>query len=202
MATAGYTSEPTYGSEWWGSLADNQHCINVTMPVDGRVTYIGCWLRGKDASCSFKGAVWSNTRDSVLGQTGSQTASGAALAVGASLLYNSAVLSPFDVASGYVLYVGFCRNPTGAMQFGFNNSSPAHYDDYNASSNPSGMSGESSHSTRQIGMYITYETVPEVYLRRSSAWVQTSAVYVRRSSAWSTVGPDVYIRRSGAWVKA
>ena len=80
MPTAGYTAEPSYGSEWWGSGVDNQHCTAVTMPEAGRITRIGVWLRGKDASCSFRGVVWNSTRNTVLGQTALQTASGAALA--------------------------------------------------------------------------------------------------------------------------
>ena len=136
MPTAGYTAEPSYGSEWWGSGVNNQHCTAVTMPEAGRITRIGVWLRGKDASCSFRGVVWSSSRDSVLGQTALQTASGAALAVGASLKYEAAVITPFDVAAG-TIYVGFTRNPTGAMQFGFDNTG-SHYDDDNGSSNPSG----------------------------------------------------------------
>ena len=55
MPTAGYTAEPSYGSEWWGSGVNNQHCTAVTMPEAGRITRIGVWLRGKDASCSFRG---------------------------------------------------------------------------------------------------------------------------------------------------
>ena len=141
MPTAGYTAEPDYGSEWWGSGVANQHCTAVTMPEAGRITRIGVWLRGKDASCSFRGVVWNSTRNTVLGQTALQTASGAALAVGASLKYEAAVATPFDVAAG-TIYVGFTRNPTGAMQFGFDNTG-SHYDDDNGSSNPSGMSGES-----------------------------------------------------------
>ena len=103
MPTAGYSAEPSYGSEWWGSGVDNQHCTAVTMPEAGRITRIGVWLRGKDASCSFRGVVWSSTRNSVLGQTALQTASGAALAVGASLKYEAAVATPFDVAAGHDL---------------------------------------------------------------------------------------------------
>ncbi|MGK2852242.1 MAG: hypothetical protein ACSLFN_15225 [Candidatus Limnocylindrales bacterium] len=67
MPTAGFTAEPTYGSEWWGSGVENQHCSAVTMPEAGRITRIGVWLRGKDAPCSFRGVVWSSTRNSVLG---------------------------------------------------------------------------------------------------------------------------------------
>jgi hypothetical protein len=200
MPTAGYTAEPDYGSEWWGSGVENQHCSAVTMPEAGRITRIGVWLRGKDASCSFRGVVWNSTRNTVLGQTALQTASGAALAIGASSKYEAAVTTPFDVAAG-TIYVGFTRNPTGAMQFGFDNTG-SHYDDDNGSSNPSGMSGESSHSSRRMGVYVVYEVGSETFVRRSGAWVKAEAVQVRRSGAWSDVGPDVYVRRGGVWVKA
>ena len=53
----------------------------------------------------------------------------------------------------------------------------SHYDDDNGSSNPSGMSGESSHSSRRMGVYVVYEVGSETY--------------VRRSGVWSDVGPDV-----------
>src|SRR5574338_1053075 len=128
MPTAGFTAEPDYGSEWWGSGADNQHCTAVAMPEAGRITRSGVWLRGKDASCSFRGVVWNSTRNAVLGQTAVQTASGAALAVGASLKYEAAVTTPFDAAAG-TIYVGFTRNPTDAMQFGFDNASSHDEDD-------------------------------------------------------------------------
>lgn len=87
------------------------------MPEAGRITRIGVWLRGKDASCSFRGVVWNSTRNTVLGQTALQTVSGAALSVGASLKYEVAVVTPFDVAAGSI-YVGCTGNPSGAMQFG------------------------------------------------------------------------------------
>jgi hypothetical protein len=44
--------------------------------------------------------------DSVFGQTALQAASGATLAVGASLKYGAAVVTPFDVAAS-TIYVGF-----------------------------------------------------------------------------------------------
>ncbi|MGK2852241.1 MAG: hypothetical protein ACSLFN_15220 [Candidatus Limnocylindrales bacterium] len=99
------------------------------------------------------------------------------------------------------IYVGFTRNPTGAMQFGFDNTG-SHYDHDNNSSNPSGMSGESSHSSRRMGVYVVYEVGSETYVRRSGGWVKADAVQVRRSGAWADVGPDVYVRRGGVWVKA
>ncbi len=144
--------------------------------------------------------MWNSTRNSVLGQTALQTASGAALAIGASLKYEAAVATPFDVAAG-TIYVGFTRNPTGAMQFGFENTG-SHYDDDNGSSNPSGMTGESSHSSRRMGVYVVHEVGSETYVRRSGAWVKADAVQVRRSGAWSDAGPEVYVRRGGVWVKA
>ncbi len=39
---------------------------------------------------------------------------------------DAAFATPFDVAAG-TIYVGFTRNPTGAMQFGFDNTG-SHYD--------------------------------------------------------------------------
>lgn len=201
MPTLGPTTERSYGAEWWGSGVENQHCSPETIGEDGRVTHIGVWARGKDASCAMKQAVWSSSRNSVLGSCGSSTMSGASFAIGNSLKYEDAVVTPFDLTSGTAVYIGFCRAPAGAAQFSFNNTG-SHYDDDNGSSNPSGMSGETLHSSREPAFYLVYETVPEVYLRRSGAWVQTSAVYARRSSVWDNVGPDVYVRRSGAWVKA
>ena len=69
-------------------------------------------------------------------------------------------------ASEGTICVGFTRNPTGAMQFGFDNTD-SHYDD-NGSSNPSAMSGESSHSSRRLSVYVVYEVGSETYVRRSA----------------------------------
>lgn len=202
MPTAGFTAEPLDGAEWWGSGANNQHSTPIAMPEAGRITRIGVWLRGKDASCSFRGAVWDSARDSVLGQTGLQTASGAALAIGASQLHEAAVLAPFDVAAG-TYEVGFTRNPSGAMQFGFTaDAAQQHMDDDNGSSNPSPMVGESLHSDRRLGVYVVYEVGSETFVRRGGVWVKAEKVQVRRSGAWVDVGPEVNVRRGGVWVKA
>lgn len=99
----------------------------------------------QDASCSFRGVVWNNTRNTVLGQT----ASGAALAVGASLKYEAAVVTPFDVAAR-AIYVGFTRNPTGAMQFGFDNTS-SHYDDNGSSNDSSRVTGRKDSQPDETG---------------------------------------------------
>lgn len=203
MPTFGFTTEPADGAEWGGSGVDNQHAIPLTMPVDGTITTIGVIIRGKDASCSFKGVVWNSTRNTVLGQTATQTATGAAFAIGAGLTYEAAVVTPFDVAGGTSLYVGFCRNPTGAMQFSWDSSS-SHYDDDNGSSNPSAMSGETLHSTRRFSAFCGYIVGPEVYVRRSSAWVKAdNGIFTSRSGAWSAdVGQEIYVYRGGVWVKA
>lgn len=201
MATLGPTTERTYGAEWWGANVENQFCSPETLSVDAFITRIGVWIRGKDESCSFKGVVWNSTRNTVVCQTATQSASSAAFAIGNSLKYEADVSggSVFYAAAG--LHPGFTRNPATNVQFSFNNTS-LHYDDNNGSATPSGMSGETTHSSREPAFYIVYETVPEVFIRRSSAWVQTTAVYTRRTSAWTNVGTQVYVRRSGAWVAA
>lgn len=201
MAIAGYSAEPADGSEWFGGGADNQHAVPVVMPATGRITRIGVWCRGKDASCSFRGVVWDSARNTVLGQTALQTATGAALAIGASIKYEADVLTPFDVASGATIYVGLSRAPAGAMQFGYDNTAVDHYDDVD-SSWPSGMESESLHANRQPGFYVVYEVGSETYVRRGGVWVKATAVKVRRAGAWVDIGPEVYVRRAGAWVKA
>lgn len=128
-------------------------------------------FRGRQFGSSV-GSLWSGTRNSVLGWTALQTASGAALAIGASQKKEASVVTPFDVAAA--TYVGFTRDPTGTMQFGFDTGS--HYDDDNGSSNPFAMSGESSHSSRRMGVYVVYEVGSETYVRRSDAWVKADSV--------------------------
>lgn len=201
MATLGPTTERTYGAEWWGSNVENQYCAPETMPVDGYITRIGVWCRGKDEVGSFKGVVWDSTRNTVLCQTATQSASSAVFATGNSLRYEADVTVDTFVAAGSLIHIGFTRNPSTSMQFSFNNTG-THFDDDNGSSTPSAMSGETEHTSREPAFYIVYETVPEVYLRRGAAWVQTDTVYTRRSSAWGSVGTEVYVRRSSAWVKA
>ena len=201
MPTVGNDVQYTWGAEWWGSGLDNQHAVAHTMPEDGTIIQIGNWIRGKDASCSFKGVVWNSTRNTVLGQTATQTASGASFAIGNSSDYLANVVTPFDVAAGTTIYIGFCRNPSGAMQFDLDDTG-SHYDDDNGSSNPSGMSGETLHSGRKFASYAVYEVGAAAYVRRSGVWSKNDEVYVRRSAAWSAVGAEVYVRRSGAWVKA
>lgn len=202
MATLGPTTERTYGAEWWGSSVSNQYAAPETFPSGGgRITRIGWWASGKDATCSAKGAVWNSTRNSVVAQTGSVSMTGYAFAIGNSTQHEAAVSTTYDAGSSEAVYIGFVKAYTGAAQFSFNNTG-SHYDDDNGSSNPSGMSGETLHSSREPAFYLVYDTIAKVYVRRSGAWVQNSATYVRRSGAWSSAGPSVYVRRSGAWVKA
>lgn len=73
------------------------------------------------------------------------------------------------------------------MQFGFDNTG-SHHDDDNGSSNPSGRSGESSHSSRRMGVYVVYEVGSETYVRRSGAWAKADAVQVRRGVPGPTRG--------------
>lgn len=200
MPTAGFTAAPADGAEWFGSGLDNQHCTPVTLPEDATITRIGVYLRGKDASCAFRGVVWNSTRNTVLCRTASQTASGAALSISASNAYEAAVETETFVAAG-TIYVGFTRNPSGAMQFAWDTSSTDHYDDDNGSSTPSGMSSETLHSSRRMAVWVDYTVGTETYVRRSSAWVKADDVLVRRSSAWSSIAAEMYVRRSGAWVQ-
>lgn len=202
MSTLGSTSAPSDGWEAWDGGTWNQHAIDLTATSDMLVTGVGLWIRGYNASCSFRGVVWNSTRNTVLGYSPSTTASGASGSVAASNEYTVDVNTPFEVADGTTVYVGLTRNYGGAMQFAWN-SGGNHYDDNNGSSTPSGMSGESNHSGRTPHFYIIWQDpLPEVYLRRSGAWDKLTQAYVRRSGAWSSVGSDVYVRRSGAWVKA
>ena len=203
MATLGPTTHYMgSGAEWWGSSVSNQFAAPETFPAGGgRITRIGWWAAGKDASCSSKGAVWNSTRDAVLAQTASVTMTGYAFAIGNSTLHEAAVVSTVDVADAAVIHIGFVKAYTGAAQFDFS-AGASHYDDDHGSSNPSAMSGETLHSTREPAFYVVYETVAKVWVRRSGAWVQNTSANVRRSGAWVNAGPSVYVRRSGAWVKA
>ncbi len=96
-------------------------------------------------------------------------------------------------ASEGTICVGFTRNPTGAMQFGFDNAD-SHYDDNGSSnpsamsgesSHPSAMSGESSHSSRRLSVYVVYEVGSETYVRRSARRSRSTAC---RSAARAPVG--------------
>ena len=88
-------------------------CTNIITHecVCSFITRIGVWMRGKDESCSFRGVVWNSTRNSVVCQTGSQTASSAAFAIGNSLKYEADVSGGSTFYAAGALHIGFTRNP-------------------------------------------------------------------------------------------
>lgn len=203
MSTIGRSGEPDYGWVAISGAGYNQFCIGpYTAPDDIIITDIGCWLRGYGGSCSFRGVIWSSTRNSVLGQTGLQTASSASGSVSASSKYEAAV-SKFEISKGTDFYIGFTRNYSGGMQFSFDNGGSGYYKDDEGDSTPGGMTGESHVTGVTPAFYALYTLArPDIYVRRSGSWADPSGNYVRRSGSWESIGPDGYVRRSGVWVKA
>lgn len=126
MATVGYTTKPTYGSKWTGLNTLTQWALKVTMPGGGpwKITRLGVWSRGKDASARAVVAVWSDSAGSPAGLLGSSsefTMSGASLAIANNLNYEADVSTPIVVNGGTAVWIGMAHHPSDAAQMAYNN---------------------------------------------------------------------------------
>lgn len=195
MPDVGVTAEPTSSQEWFGGGQPNQMGQLVTMPEKGRVTKVGVWAAGKDAGASAVVVLWRGSDGAVLRQSDAFTMTGKAFAVGASDKYEKPLTSHYDAAANEQLFVGFSRNPSHAVQNGYD-AGGAHRH-HTTSSWPATLAGSDHAAT--IGAYLVYELVGEgVYVRRAGVWIEGDGPYVRRSGVW--VQADVKVRRAGVWV--
>lgn len=166
----GSNSRPSWGYEWSGVNTYNQVAHALTFPGGGpwRVVTLGAWLAGKSASVNVKLAIWDSTRNTVLGSSAEFTApSGGSGGNGQSDSYEKAVVTPFEVAGGATVYVGWSRDEADVIQWDIN-SSGSHYDDTDTTgswpgSAPRSMSGEVLDSTNGgIGAWLYYELANSV----------------------------------------
>lgn len=201
MATLGSTSHVSDTAEGTEGATNSQIATNLTMPTGGgTVTHVAAWFAGRNGSCSSRTCLWNSSYTLIDDSATFTASSGGATTLGASDLYNKALGAPQAIASGASLRVGWCRT-TDADGFQWDRNDGTG-NTYKGDGLTGSMTSVSTDTARRPNVYLTYETAPLVYVRRSSAWVQVDAVYVRRSSAWDDVGLEVYVRRSSAWSKA
>lgn len=157
MSTLGNTSKPSTTQEWSGANTNNQVAMDLTFPAGGpwKVTKIGMWVNGKDMASTFRGVLWSSTRNSILGTTASFNANNEPFGVGNSDLFEKSFTTPPVVAGGTKVYAGWHCDPDEPRQWG--RRSGDHYDDSETSESPQPMSGEALDSGGAIGVYLVYE---------------------------------------------
>lgn len=158
MSTLGSTTKPTDTQEWSGANTNNQSAMDLTFPSGGpwKVTKIGIWVNGKDNAASFRGVIWSSTRNSILGQTAQFNANNEPFALSNSDLFEKSIITPFVVAGGTTVYAGWHCDPDESRQWG-RKPTGSHYDDSETSEYAQSMSGEALDSNGDLGVYIIYE---------------------------------------------
>ena len=198
MATLGTTTEPTYLQEWTGINTNNQIGRAFTMPEAGRILSIGVWIAGYAADCSVKVTLWT-PGGAVLASSALFTAVYRAFGVGNNDLYVKDLTTPYQATNGQSLWAGWARNPSAKLQWGdFNGGGDQYYKTVTGSW-PAAFSGYSTDAGHPPGIYLVYETVPPIYVRRGGAWVQADSLQVRRASAWSDA-TDLQVRRGSVWI--
>lgn len=127
MATLGSTAEPTTNQTWYGLNSTNHFAILLTMPSGGpfEITRLGAWLAGQSESCNFKLCLWSSG-GTLLRSSATMTAASMAFALGNNVKYE-ADITPYEVAGGQQVYVGFARDPNDNVQFGTRSGSMAQW---------------------------------------------------------------------------
>lgn len=198
MPTVGATGKPTAFQEWFGLNADNHFGEVLTMPEDGTIHTVGVWAAGKDAAVSARCVVW-GTGGNLVAYSGLFTMAGRPFGLGQADLYEASVAVVAN--AGTPLYIGFARNPNGAIQLPYDGGGSHRH--LASGSWPVGIEGGSDHGGN-MGAYFIYTADEEpppptgsgVRVRRGGAWVEVP-VYVRRSGVW--VPGDAHVRRGGGW---
>jgi len=187
----------------------NQRGQLVTVPSSGRITRLGCWLRGGQdegqapiaVDWPFRFVVWS-AAGTVLAQSALQAAPGTdkyaeQVTFSDMLRLEADLTSPLTVAADQQILVGVAGATGGADITYFLPVGPSGSHKYKSvSSWPGSMSGASTYG-HYIGAYAFLEPAV-VRVRRGGEWVEAEAVYVRRSGAW-VPAESVQVRRSGEW---
>jgi hypothetical protein len=200
MATLGSTSHVSDTADATTGSAKSQVATPLTFPSGGgTITFVSVYMAGYGGSCSTRCAVW-NTSGTSLEESSTFTATSRTFANGNSDHYNKAMPVPVVVASGATVWAGFLRT-TSDDGFQWDKDDGSGKTTKFGSGLTGNMTSISTDSNSKPNVYLTYETVPQLYVRRSGAWTRVDDLYVRRSGAWDSVGPEMYIRRSGAWAK-
>lgn len=197
-STLGSTSHVSDTADATTGTTKSQVATPLTFPAGGgTVTFVSVYMAGYGGTCSTQCSLW-NTSGTQLANSASFTATSRTFANGNSDHYNKAVSEV--VGSGATVWAGFLRT-TSADGFQWDKDDGSGKTTKFGSGLTGSMTSITTDSDSKPNVYITYETVPEVYIKRAGAWVQTTEVAVRRASAWVDVGPEVYVKRAGVWTK-
>lgn len=211
MPMIGDDSAPALSQYRVGNI-EQQGGVILTMPEDGTLLTVGCYLRGVsgNGSIQYGLAVW-NTGGGVASTAGGSNTLGAAAVSAGNLTKVTLDLdTPVFYSSGDQFIVGFATDTRSgtAAQWGKRSTGTAWFKDLVVGSGgwsggvggAQGMSGRYSDAGAVAAWVENYsKAVPDIRLRRSGAFVQATAVRVRRSGAWVDV-PTVRVRRGGIWV--
>lgn len=173
MPTLGST--PTwYGYQYTGASSANQAFTGgFTLPVDALVTAIVFYANSDTGTTSFEGVVWIGGVPTIIGNAvgvgaGSRRAGGQSWVT-------SSVASPYYVAAGTSIQIGWWRAYSGSMVFSEGNLGAS---SINAASSAPGSTGSASSTLfGAIGAYIVYTQVgpPQVSTYGPSAVTSTTA---------------------------
>lgn len=194
--TLGSTSHVSDTAQATTGTTNSQVASNLTMTEDGDVTFVSVYMAGYGGACSTQCSIW-NTSSTQIAVSASFSATSRTFATGASDHYNKALTAKEHVADGTTIRVGWTRSSSGdGFQWDRNDGVG---NTYLGDGLAGSMTSVTTETTRKPNVYITYDTVPLIYVRRASAWVQVTDVQVKRASAWATVGTECYVKRGGVW---
>lgn len=200
MPQLGSSSHQTDLAAWMsGTVNPNMFAKRLTMTEDGTLTRAGFWAAGYTGSVSTRAMVWSSGGTAIRDYSSSFTMASHGAALGNSDKHDRALTQDYQADDGETLAVGYSRHPDGGSQHDMADSGTLYYGEENAILTE--MAPQSSTSGRSIVAWLKYDTVPELYVRRSGSWQRVDDLLVRRSSSWQSVGPELYVRRSGSWDK-
>jgi hypothetical protein len=200
MPTVGVTVTPSQAFGQYGlNLSNMLGGVATTMPENGTIQSITCYMAGHGASTRVAFAIWNSSNGSVICNTAVNTVGAGSGVIGGQSFHTFNVVTPTFISSGQGIVIGFERFSADSDEWTENNGGTefqktiAGWSGLPVSpfTSPNTTSGTPS-------FYATY-TKSKISLRRSSAW-NLDTLKIRRSGVWNSP-TSVNTRRSSAWTQ-
>ena len=173
----------------------NEIAAAATMPADGDISSISCFVGGDGGSVTARFCIWRSSDGVLLAQTGSFTLASGSRSSGGQSWVTQSLGTPLHVANGTGLYIGWWRDPAGGAVWSL--LTPGSFSKKtDTSGSPGTFSSPTSDASGQLGAYATYTaTVRKLKVAGADPTAvkvngtPVTAVKVSSGGVWVTVWP-------------
>lgn len=173
--------------------------VAATMPADGTISSVSCFVGGDGGSVNAQFAIWRQSDGALLASTSTFSLGSGSRSSGGQSWVTQSLSSPLFVANGTGIYIGWYRDPSGGAVWSM--LTAGSFLKRTETGSLGSFTSPTTDSGGQLGAYATYTTGPppvrNLKVAPAGSWVDpgaieqtgaaVTAVKVSVSGTWTTV---------------